>query len=40
MQAVHATTNTMLMIYEPTHSRMVKITQNKKPGPYVRPGFR
>jgi hypothetical protein len=35
MQAVHDATGTMLMIYEPTHEDGA----NKKPGPYVRPGF-
>ena len=38
MQAVHDATNTMLMIYEPTREDGENYT-NKKPGPYVRPGF-
>jgi hypothetical protein len=31
MKAVHDATGTMLMIYEPTCERMVKITQIKSP---------
>ena len=38
MQAVHDATGTMLMIYEPTREDGENYT-NKKPGPYVRPGF-
>ena len=37
-KAVHDATGTMLMIYEPTREDGKNYT-NKKPGPYVRPGF-